>query len=350
MLLILIACSEYGLQTPADVMPEGWEEDWGDAPTDGAAQIQVLPEDFSFGTVSVDCGNGELEFFIRNIGNEDLELDAVLLEGADAEIWISTPAVPAVLVPGEILQGLLRYMPHQEGQPPGTVVVLSSDPDAPTIERVLTGEACADIDSDSLCDEIDDDIDGDGILNDDDPWPRHHVIDDIHIDFDDLSAGTRVSEQYADEGVHFSGSGSPGEGYDSNVISAAADATTATVDTLPNVLITYVNNGFNYSGDPGLSGSLDEPADVIRLRLYNAGIPFAKTVDGEIDQGELEAYDADGQLIGTHAAIASTDDGEEYVDLEIVGSELVRFDLFTGDFDAVDDLRILRLEEPVCGD
>ncbi|MFZ5477847.1 MAG: hypothetical protein ACOZNI_13820, partial [Myxococcota bacterium] len=205
-----------------------------------------------------------------------------------------------------------------------------------------------DDDPDTGCDFPAGDRDGDGIADADDPWPDHVVVDDVHLDFDDLSVGDRVQDQYASLGVHIAGAGSPGDGYDSNVVERAGVCTSAVVETMPNVLCTYVNEGFNFEGDPGLAGSLDTPADAVTVRLYNAGIPLAESSGNERDMAILKTYDASGNELGTHSEIADVNDGHEYVDLQVMGDATMSFSLWTGDFDAVDDVHVLRLAPPEC--
>jgi hypothetical protein len=197
---------------------------------------------------------------------------------------------------------------------------------------------------DDACSDDPDDRDGDGIPDAEDPFPDHIVTADLHADFDGFRPGTRVLEQYAGVGVHFVGNGSPGEGYDSNVVMEGGDCTTATLDSSPNVLCTWVDDGFNFSGDPGLAGYIDTPADAVTVRLYNAGFAFAEAVGGERDQATLRTYDASGVLLGEHTAIADTSAGEESVELMVMGAGAVSFELYTGDFDAIDDLHLLQLE------
>ncbi len=351
LLLVLLACSctDYQFAGPDDV-PPGWEDSWGDAPTDGAARIQVLPDPFDFGTVATDCHEGSFDWYIRNVGEVSLEVTGFVLEGATWEIEVEAPALPMHLEPGEYSSGQARYTPVVDGGPAGLVRVVSDDPQAPEIERPFQGDSCGDMDDDGVCDDVDPDRDGDGIDNGDDEFPDHVVLDEAWVDFDELVVGARVQDQYADLGVHFVGEGSPGEGYDTNVVQEGPTCTTAVLETSPNVLCTWVNEGFNHSGEPGLAGYVDEPADVVMVRMYTAGMAYTQTNGEDRDQATLITYDASGAEIGTHTAIADTSTGVEYVDLQVLGSDATSFDIYTGDFDALDDLRVLRLEEPVCGD
>jgi hypothetical protein len=348
-LFLVAACVDYELNDPADEGPVlVWDTGWSDEPTDGAANLQVLPDPFDFGTVARDCRSFQFDWVVRNVGDSEVTVSAFSLDGATSEVLFDVPGLPFTLQPGEMAWGLATYTPTVDGGPTGTFRVFSDDPDAPEIQRPLQGESCGDKDSDWICDADDADRDGDGLANDVDLFPDHVIVDDAHVDFDELTVGTRVQEQYADLGVHFIGAGNPGEGYDSNVIQQGPTCTTAVLSSSPNVLCTYVNDGFNNAGDPGLSGWLDTEADAVTVRMYTAGMAYSETHGQDRDQATLITYNHEGQQIGTHTAMADTDDGIDYVDLVVLGPGAMAFDLFTGDFDALDDLHVLRLEEPVC--
>lgn len=355
LLLLAMGCSEYKLGAGdinsgpnGDIEDQdGWDGSWDDSPTDGAAAIQVLPDPFDFGRISR-CNADGFPWFVRNVGDRDLTVTGIALAGAGDVAAISSPSAPQTLAPGEWFSGTVSWDPSV-GAVAGVFTVESDDAQAPTVSRPLSGDACDDGDGDGACDDDDPDIDGDGIANDADPFPSAWIADEVNIDFDDLDPGDLVAEQYAGNGVHFEGGGAPGEGYDSNVVAKAAAATSAVVATSPNVLLTYVNAGFNHEGAPGLAGWLDMPADVFRIRLYNAGLIYAADAGGESDQGTLVGYDDSGAEVSRDTLQCTTDDGDEYVDLEVLGSPMTSFEVYTGDFDAVDDLAMLWLWTPECG-
>jgi len=349
-LILALACHDYELLDPADEgpVPGAWDTGWGDQPSDGAAHLQLFPDPFDFGTVAADCRQESFEWVVRNVGSDHVVISGFELDGATTETAFDVPGLPLTLAPDESAWGTATWTPAVQGAPSGTFRVLSDDPDAPVIERLLMGDACGDMDSDTICDDVDTDRDGDGIANGDDLFPDHLIVDDAHVDFDELAVGTRVQEQYAGLGVHFVGAGSPGQGYDTNVVQSGPTCTTAVLSTSPNVLCTYVNDGFNNSGDPALSGWLDAEADAVTVRMYTAGMSYSRTNGSDRDQATLITYNHDGKQIGTHTAMADTDTGVDYVDLVVLGPGAMAFDLYTGDFDALDDLHVLRLEEPVC--
>jgi len=343
----VLACSDYGLEDRAP-LPDAWDGSVGDAPTDGAAQIQVVPERFDFGQQATSCTEGGFPFWIRNVGDEPLDVLALSLDGGSLGLVLDVPAAPITLAPGDWVEGAATWAPQADGDPDGTLSVESTDPQAPLIDRILYGDACGDLDGDGLCDLDDPDLDGDGLPNADDEYPELVVVDDVEVGFDDVEVGTRIIDQYADLGVYFEGAGDPGEGGDSNVVQWGSDHTSATLSSPDKVLSTWVNSGFNHSGEPGLSGVLDRPADVVSLRMYTAGAAYTAEAGGEVDQATLTTYDADGNEVGRHTASADTTAGVESVVLEVMGDEVMSFALHTGDFDAIDDLRVLRLEEPAC--
>ena len=170
-------------------------------------------------------------------------------------------------------------------------------------------------------------------------------LGDVFIDFDDLPTGTTVGEHYAAEGVHLLGGGAPGEALDTSVVGRGGDCTQAELRTEPNVLCAHVNEGFNHAGDPGFAGWLDEPAEAVTIRVYNGGL----TGDADTDQATLTVYGADGAL-GSHVGRAETARGQEWVDLVVEAAGITRFEVLTGDFDAVDDLGIWRDGPPIVGD
>jgi len=343
----VLACSDPDLGVQAS-LPEAWDDSVGDAPTDGAAQIQVVPERFDFGQQATSCTEGDFPFWIRNVGDEAVDVLALTLDGGSLGLTLDVPAAPLTLEPGEWVEGAATWAPQWDGDPDGTLSVESTDPQAPLIDRILYGEACGDLDADGLCDLDDPDVDGDGLANAEDPDPELIVVEEISVGFDDLDVGTRVTDHYAELGVYLEGAGEPGEGGDSNVVQWGADHTTATLWSPDKVLGTWVEDGFNHSGEPGLSGFLDGPAELISVRMYTAGAAASTEAGGEADQATLTAYDAEGNEVGSHTATADTDEGIESVVLEVMAEEATSFALHTGDFDAIDDLRILRLEEPAC--
>jgi hypothetical protein len=340
-----MGCSDYELGLQGDA-----SDGWGDTPTDGAAQIQVLPDPFDFGTLATACNDGSFPFTIRNLGNVDLEVLSLDLSGGDPSLVLEVSAAPFTLQPGEWIQGLASWTPLSDGETAATFTVESTDRLAPFVARPFSGVSCGDMDTDGICDDDDSDRDGDGIEDTVDEFPDYHVIDDVLIDFDDLSPGTRVTDQYSSLGITLEGSGAPGEGGDSNVVAAGSEHTTAPLHTPSNVLSTWVNDGFNYDGAPGLSGWLDSAAHVVTMRLYTAGIEYAEASGGEQDQGTITSLDASGETIGSSTVSVDTNAGIESSEIEIMGGEIRGFELYTGDFDALDDLRILRLEAPECGE
>ena len=344
LVFLCMGCSEYELGLQGDAF-----DGWGDTPTDGAAQIQVLPDPFDFGTLATACSDGSFPFTIRNVGDEELDVLSFDLSGGDASLVLDVPVAPFTLEPGEWVEGRASWAPLSDGFPAATFTVESTDGLAPFVDRPFSGVSCGDMDTDGICDDDDSDRDGDGIANSVDEYPDYHVIDDVLIDFDDLSPGTRVTDQYSSLGITLEGSGSPGEGGDSNVVSRGSEHTTATLQTPSNVLATWVNDGFNCDGAPGLSGWLDSAAHVVTMRFYTAGIEYAQATGGEQDQGTITSLDANGATIGSSTVAVDTNSGIESSEIEIMGGEIRGFELHTCDFDALDDLRVLRLEAPECG-
>lgn len=276
----------------------------------GAPDIVVEPEVLDFGAVGIGCAPAELEFEVLNVGSEPLHIDAFELVDATWEIEFEVPRVPGVLQPGGSIAGTGFFEPEGPEGAIGTLLVYSDDLDEPVVERSIEGTVA-----------------GGG---------------SEHIGFDELAVGTRVGEQYADLGVHILGGGAPGEGLDTHVVERGGVCTSATLDSSPNVLCTYVNDGFNHAGEPGFAGWLDEPAEGISVRVYNAGLASAASDGADNDQATLVVLDEAGEELGRETAVARTDSGEEYVDLVVDEPGAAAFELFTGDFDAVDDLVILR--------
>ena len=293
MLLILLACSQPFSETTT---------------TDGAANLQVLPEVFDLGLVTPGCEVAELPWSITNVGDSPVSLDNVLLAGASWEVTVEVPITPVTHQPGASFTGTISYAPMVEGEPGGALELYSDDPGAPLITRDLFGEGC--------CEDS-----GDALL----------------LSFDELAVGTWLAEQYASEGVQFIGSGDPGEGFDTTVITDGADCTTAALSSGPNLLCAHVNDGFNHSGDPGLAGIINVPAESVSVRMYNAGLSSGAD---DSDQATLVVYDIDGIELGSHTDTASTSLGEEWVTLRVDTPGVSSFAVFTGDFEAVDDVQI----------
>ena len=345
-LLLLSACAAWRAAEPDDGPPTELLDAWGDTPTEGRS-LQVLPTEIDFGSVATGCDSSEVTVWIRNVSGVEVQLTGFALDGASTEVWALVPSVPVVLAPGVWLSAQLSYAPEVDGTPGGELVLTTTAADAPEIRRSLWGEACGDLDADGTCDVEDADRDGDGILDSIDRFPDLPDRDRVTIDFDDLTAGAEISQLEFD-GLSFDGGGSPGEGLDTSVVAVGSDCTGAELQSSPNLLCAWVNEGFNHSGDPGLRGTLHQPADAIAVRLYNAGVAWTSDGDSDTDQATLTGLDEAGAELDAHTDTASTGSGEEWVDLHVHGPDLAAFTLHTGDFEAVDDVSLHWFDEAAC--
>ena len=309
-------------------------------------QIHVTPQSIDFTTIATGCSIGSEDFTISNLGTAPLEIQNITLLNLSSDVTLPNISLPVTLAPSGVLTYTISYTPTVDEILNGELTVTSTDPNTPTVIRTIDGQGCGDMDLDGICDNADGDKDGDGILNGDDDYPSQLILEQIDMDFEGFPSGLRILEQYASSGVHFIGTGSPGNSFDTNITAYASDITTANMVSGSMVLNPFVNDGFdsNTSGDPGLAFMLDNSADVFTIRFYNAGLGFGF----DIDTAYIYVYDANGTLVGSGSDNASTNIGQEYVDITVEASGGLYIDVFTDDFDAVDDIQILRLEDPVC--
>lgn len=303
-MLLFSACT-FGLATMGS--PVGKGEDWdparGHDPTDGAARLQLWPEDLAF-PIATACEPVDLEVFVHDVGDEALTVDDVVV--ADPAVSLAATALPVTLQPDEWIAVTLTWDPAI-GAPSGTLRLASDDPWAPEVARALGG-GCDDADGDGDCD-------------------GSRVV----LDFDELASGTRVSEQYADRGIHVAGGGSPGQGYDTDVAVLAEDCMGSDVLSSPNVLCAWSNDGFNLEGSPGFAAWLDVPAEALSVRVYSGGGA------GERDLATMQARDADGALVDEDEIVIDADAGDPTGVLTVSG-DIAEVALYTGDSEAVDDL------------
>jgi len=120
-LLSLVACSDYDLKRQEDEIVY-------------MANIKVTPDLLSYGDIP--AGETALEQFnITNIGNIDLNIDSVIIEGAASFTLLSGAPIGAI-APEEQVTVTVAYE-ALEGESAGVAVVHSDDPDSPEVEVEL---------------------------------------------------------------------------------------------------------------------------------------------------------------------------------------------------------------------
>jgi hypothetical protein len=88
------------------------------------AELAVDPESYDFGDLSPGCAL-EVPFTITSVGEADLSLDSVQLQGVGYELVEAVE--PAVLAPGESVEAWVRFSPEVEGRADGSLVIESDD-------------------------------------------------------------------------------------------------------------------------------------------------------------------------------------------------------------------------------
>jgi len=118
---------------------EGWVDIVGQATPIPTCDINVVPTQVNFGTVST-SGFSNQTVTIQNTGDADCEISEI--RGPQGSPEFSFPSAPAIdVVPvGEMRQFQVQYRPTDEGPDSGTVTIVSNDPDEGEVVVSLTGE------------------------------------------------------------------------------------------------------------------------------------------------------------------------------------------------------------------
>jgi hypothetical protein len=137
-LIVLVGCNEYDLQ--AEKIDEQTPED-SDIPMIPLDQpdIEVSPGVIDFGFLPKDCPTDLVTVDISNVGEADLEISDILLDG-DVNFRIHDEEI-VVLAPGENTWFQLDFMATSNSAYSGSVTIASNDPDEAevTVELVGTG-------------------------------------------------------------------------------------------------------------------------------------------------------------------------------------------------------------------
>jgi len=121
-----------------------------DGEEDPTPDIEVDPLTVDFGQVDVTSWWTET-VTVSNVGTADLDVSALTLTGSADFTW-SSAALPAVLAPGGSGAVYVTYEPTDHGADTATLTIDSDDPDEPSVDVTITGEATPypDIDVDPL--------------------------------------------------------------------------------------------------------------------------------------------------------------------------------------------------------
>lgn len=125
--LALPACSDYNLYGDED--PDRPGTDTGEPVVDGPQpDIEVAPATISFGARLVGCDADPQTVTVKNVGDRDLDVSAILLEGTGAST-MTHDGSPQVVAPGESFDFQVEFTPAAIADYEVNVVVESNDPD-----------------------------------------------------------------------------------------------------------------------------------------------------------------------------------------------------------------------------
>lgn len=104
--------------------------------------IDVSPLEYDFGEVPAGSSSTPLGITVANVGDEDLSLGTLTINGANAsEFSIQNDNCSnQILAPSEICTVDVVFSPVTEGAKSASLSIPSNDPDTPTLEVPLTGE------------------------------------------------------------------------------------------------------------------------------------------------------------------------------------------------------------------
>jgi len=139
-LLLLAACQEYTLKTEDPVVPEPVDTDVPPVEVLTAPDIEVDPPTLDFGTMKVDCAADPQRITITNVGDDDLSVNDIHLDGPDAAIY-TLSYQPRTLAPGESMRATVDFTPPGfDSYEDVRVQILSDDPDEATVNVRVRGE------------------------------------------------------------------------------------------------------------------------------------------------------------------------------------------------------------------
>lgn len=133
MFLFLAACSEYDLNGEEPDKDPGLD-------SAGAPAILVDPLELDFGDVPLGAASDPRVVTITNVGDADLFLQGVEVEGAD---FTTTALGEPVLAAGASETFAVTFAPGAIGVRSGVATVSSNAPDSPTVDVALLGQALA---------------------------------------------------------------------------------------------------------------------------------------------------------------------------------------------------------------
>lgn len=139
----LAACQEITIKTVPPEIPEVEDSDPPEPPAT-APDIEVDPPDLNFGAFPANCPADPLKITISNVGDAELEVSEVVLNGPQAAVY-NLRVTPQTLAPGESFKANVGFTPPGwELYNQARVQVMSNDPDEGTVNVGLTGEGAED--------------------------------------------------------------------------------------------------------------------------------------------------------------------------------------------------------------
>lgn len=143
LLLLAVGCQEYTFTPDKEPPPE--PEDTDLAPVEpGAPDIEVNMTEVNFGYLPKDCPAEEIRVRIANVGESDLDVTAIALEGPDSSIYV-LDAAPRILAPGDTMPARLNFTPPGwEEYDRVRLSIASNDPDEANVRLPVFGAGAED--------------------------------------------------------------------------------------------------------------------------------------------------------------------------------------------------------------
>jgi hypothetical protein len=139
--LLAAACQEYTVdKIPVDPVEQEDPPETDVPVPETEPDIEVDTTQLDFGTMQVDCEAEPQRVTITNVGDADLDVSDVTLDGPDAALY-TLSVVPQTLAPGESMRATVRFLPTGfDSYNEVRLQIFSNDPDESTVNVRLEGE------------------------------------------------------------------------------------------------------------------------------------------------------------------------------------------------------------------
>tara|TARA_R110001583_G_scaffold12612_8_gene55878 strand:+ start:9954 stop:11555 length:1602 start_codon:yes stop_codon:yes gene_type:complete len=131
-MLFALGCSDYKISPVSETSDPGII----------SPEIEVDPLSHSFGALSAGSETGDIVITIRNIGNDDLNISDIYVQGLISNFYISSSPV-GIIEPLDSAELIVSYDPMTYETNSEIVTILSNDSDEPSVDILLDGSGDA---------------------------------------------------------------------------------------------------------------------------------------------------------------------------------------------------------------